>query len=143
MKKSRFYFMFLLLACVSISTQAREAEYNTDSKELTIRGVKVDGNLVFDVKVKLNDFEFLEDPVPSIEEPVPSTRCPAQTVTNFTRIENGMTLDQVNSIIGCNGVLLETDFDDGLLKTKYLWEFDNAKDASSVVLAFEHNILIL
>jgi hypothetical protein len=136
MKRSSFYFTLLLLTGISISVQAMEAEYNTETKKLTIQGVKVDGNVVYDVEVKLNDFNVLS-------QEVSISGCPAQNATNFSQITNGMTLDQVNSTIGCVGLLLETDFDDGLLKTKYLWKFDNTPDATSIVFAFERNILIL
>ncbi len=135
MKKSRFYFAFLLLTGISISALAMEPEFDPDSNELIVPGVRVKGALVYDVKLKLNDYEIL-----SLSE---SRTCPAQNATNFSQITNGMTLEQVNSIIGCEGVLLETDFNDGLLKTKYLWKFDNVSDAASIVLAFEQNILIL
>ncbi len=138
MKKSRISFMYILFVCISINAQAEGPEYDTKSKELIIPGLKVDGNLVYDVKLKLNDVDRL-----SVSLSI--SGCPAQNATNFSQITNGMTLEQVNSIIGCEGVLLETDFDDGLLKTKYLWKFDNTSDANatSIVLAFERNILIL
>ncbi|MCF6204462.1 MAG: hypothetical protein L3J59_12485 [Methylococcaceae bacterium] len=134
MKKTRFYFTLLLLTGSFINTQAVGAEYNNASKELTVQRVKVDNGLVYDVKLKLKDFDILEISV--------SGSCPAQNATNIGQITNGMTLDQVNSIIGCVGVLLETDLDDGLLKTKYLWKFDGADDAS-IVFAFEGNRLVL
>jgi hypothetical protein len=139
MKKPRFSFMYILFVCISINAQAVDSQYNNKSKELIIPSVKVDGSTVYyDVKVKLKEFEVLD-------KSLSSSLCPAQNVNNFARIGNGMTLEQVNSIIGCEGVLLETDFDDGLLKTKYLWKFDNTSDANatSIVLAFERNILIL
>lgn len=138
MKKSIFYFTFLLLTGISINSQAMETVYNNDSKELSISGLKIDGDdVLYDVKVKLEGYELL-----SPLQPTPAA-CPAQSASNFMQITNGMTLDQVNSIIGCEGALLETDFDDGLLKTKYVWKFDNTTNAASIVLAFEQNILIL
>ena len=139
MKKPSFSFMYILFVCISINAQAVDSQYNNKSQELIIPSVKVDESTVYyDVKVKLEEFKVLE-------LSLTSSLCPAQNVNNFGRIENGMSLEQVNGIIGCDGALLETDFDDGLLKTKYLWKFDNTSDAdaTSTVLAFERNILIL
>ena len=139
MKKPSFSFMYILFVCISINAQAVDSQYNNKSQELIIPSVKVDESTVYyDVKVKLEEFKVLE-------LSLTSSLCPAQNVNNFGRIENGMSLEQVNGIIGCDGALLETDFDDGLLKTKYLWKFDNTSDAdaTSIVLAFERNILIL
>jgi len=134
MKKSRFSFMLLFLACISINAQAVEPEYKSDTKELTIPSVKVDGVMFYDVRVRLNDPQIIES------SKISSSGCPAENAENFLRIKDGMNLDEVKRIIGCDGVLLNTGLDDGILKEKYIWKFTPGD--ASIVLDFERGKFI-
>jgi len=138
MKKSIFYFMLLMLTCISINAQAEEAEYNSESKILKIPAVKVNGDEFYNVEVKINDFENITPPV---LVPGPEPKCSAENATNFQHIKNGDSLDDLNGKIGCTGILKHSAFDDGILKEKYIWKFTPGD--ASIELAFEKGRLVL
>lgn len=148
MKKSRFSLILLLLSCASIHVQAEEAEYNSTTKELSIPGLILDDDTTHDIKMKLtfdrNSETLQGDFVISDIADVPSkSKCPAKNATNFSKIHNGMSLEEVNSTIGCEGVLQKINLNDGPLKSQYLWSFNNTSSDASILLFFENNFLIL
>jgi hypothetical protein len=143
MNKSKFTFMFLLVACISINAQAIEPEYNPSSQELSIPVLKVEGELFYDVKVKIIK---ADPPVYSQVAPAPLAKCLTQNADKFSEIKKGMTLDIVNHTVGCNGVIQHTNIDDGILKTKYLWTFEDDSGEvlpATILLSFEKKKLIL
>jgi hypothetical protein len=110
MKNSRITLVSLLLANVSINTYAVEAEYTPSSKILTIPTVKIGDGFVYDAELKLNDagsFDIIGySETPSSGGDV-DAKCTKDKITpeKYNQLESGMTLEQVNTIIGCQGKL--------------------------------------
>ncbi len=143
MKKSRFSFLLLLLSCVSFNGQAIEPEYNIDSKELSVSGVKV-GDLFYDVKLKrIEDSDDGSIRLQLTNADQVAKGCSAENASKFRGIKNGWNLDQVNTEIECAGVPESTKFEDGVLKQRYKWRFNGTPDTASIVLFFEQDKLIL
>lgn len=120
MKKTTFTSAFLL---TSIALQASaigisqvdnnattESAYNVDSRVLTIPSVKIGNDYVYNARLKLNDLgsfdiiEYSETP-PIIETSVTCTSTHI-TLDKRNQISIGMTLDQVNHIMGCEESLI-------------------------------------
>ncbi|MCF6204463.1 MAG: hypothetical protein L3J59_12490 [Methylococcaceae bacterium] len=106
MRQPKTALVFLLLAIISFSTLAEDAEYNADSKILTIPTVKVPDGYIYDVKLKLNSLEgltYLKHPSSDSLK----TECSKENLTAkvFNQITNGMTLAQASHIVGCKAKL--------------------------------------
>ena len=129
--------MLLFLACTSINVQAAEPEYKSDTRVLSIPSVKIDDVMFYDVKVKLNDPEVIDS------SNISSSGCSSENAKKFRGIKNGWSSEQVNTEIGCEGVLQSTKVEDGVLKQRYKWSFKDTPDTASIVLFFEQDKLIL
>jgi hypothetical protein len=111
----------LLLLGLSMNIFAAEPEYNPDSKVLSIPTVKFLNTHLYNAKLKLNDvgtFDILGySETPSSDGGV---KCTADKITlkKFNQITNGMTLEQVNSIIECSGDLKASH---AVVGDFYLW----------------------
>ena len=135
MKKTRISLLFL---CMPLIVFAAEPEYNPDSKILSIPTVKFLNTHLYDAKLKLNNagtFDILGySETPSSD----GVKCTADKITaeKFNQITNGMTLEQVNSIIGCTG-----DFKAShqLVGDFYLWA-ENSEPRIEVT--FKNNIVV-
>ncbi len=106
MRQPKTALVFLLLANISFNVLAEDAEYNADSKILTIPTVKVPNGYIYDVKLKLNILEGLTYSKRPSSDSL-KTECSKEnlTVKIFNQIFNGMTLDQVSHIVGCKAKL--------------------------------------
>jgi len=105
-RQSQISLIFLLLANISFSALAEDAEYNAESKILTIPTVKVPDGYIYDVKLKLNSLEgltYLKRPSSDSLK----TECTKKNITFeiFNQISNGMTLGQASHIVGCKAQL--------------------------------------
>lgn len=111
----------LLFLCMPLSLFAAEPEYNPNSKVLSIPTVKFLNTHLYNAKLKLNDvgtFDILGySETPSSDGGV---KCTTDKITTekFNQITNGMTLEQVNSIIGCSGDLKASH---AVVGDFYLW----------------------
>jgi hypothetical protein len=98
----------LLSIVFTMNVLAVEPEYNPDSKVLSIPTVKFRNIHLYDATLKLNDagtFDILRySETPSSNGGIKCTEDKI-TLEKFNQITNGMTLEQVNSIIGCSGDL--------------------------------------
>ncbi len=109
MKKS-ITLVSLLLASVSVNVFASEPEYTPDSKVLTIPIIKIGDSFVYDATLKLNEagsFDIIGYSDTATSGGGLDAKCTDGKITleKFKQIEVGMTLEQVNNIIGCKGEL--------------------------------------
>ncbi len=142
MKNLRITLAFLLLANISINAYAVESEYIPSSKILTIPTVKIGDGFVYDAKLKLNGAGSF-DIVGYSETPPTSgnvdTKCTEDKITleKYKQITDEMTLEQVNSVIGCAGKLntVEGTSDEYY----YKWEADSLP---RIDVTFKNNIVV-
>ena len=93
---------------------AAEPEFNPDSKILSIPSVKIGDGYVYNAKLKLNNVGGFDiegySKTPSSGGEI-EAKCTEDKIVleKFEQITNGMTFEQVNSIIGCKGELLARD----------------------------------
>ncbi|SHE23087.1 hypothetical protein BPUTEOMOX_1881 [methanotrophic endosymbiont of Bathymodiolus puteoserpentis (Logatchev)] len=135
--KSGFCLVSLFLSLSFVETSVAESEFHTDSGILTIPTVKVGNSYVYDAQLRLNNagsFDIIGySQNPSNSRSVDDV-CTDKHITleKYQQIKNGMTLDQVNSIIGCKEKLHGVS--SGI--TIYKW---NASAFPLVQVAFDSN----
>lgn len=129
----------LLWIGFSMNVLAAEPEYNPESKILSIPTVKFLDIHLYDATLKLNDagtFDILGySETPSSGEGVKCTEDKI-TLEKFNQITSGMTLEQVNSIIGCAGALKASN---ELVGDFYLWA-ENAEPR--VEITFKSDVVV-
>ncbi len=111
MKKSATALVALFISIHSIHSLAAEPEYDIKSRILSIPSIKIDEGHVYDATLKLNDSGSF-DIVGFSDEPKPQEgdiddECTPDHITldKFNQLTAGMTIEQVNSLIGCEGEL--------------------------------------
>lgn len=111
MKQAKIVLAAMLLTGLSSHTLADEAEYDIASEILTIPSVKIGEDHVYDATLKLND-EGSFDVVGFSDKPTASggsvdAECTPEHITldTFNQLTTGMSVEQVNSLIGCKGEL--------------------------------------
>jgi len=104
--KSGFFLVSLFLSLSFVETSVAESEFHTGSGILTIPTVKVGNSYVYDAQLRLNNagsFDLIGYSQDSSNGGSVDDVCTDKHITleKYQQIKNGMTLDQVNSIIGC------------------------------------------
>ncbi len=139
MKKTRISLISFLLAGTSVNALAVESEFNPDSKILSIPSVKIGDGFVYDAKLKLNNagsFDIIGYSETSSSGGDVDKKCTEDKITleKFEKITDGMTLEQVNSIIGCKGELMIIDES----SANYVW---TGSVGSVIDIFFRNNTL--
>ncbi len=130
---------FLLLSLSFIVYAGEVAEYNPETKILTIPTVKVAGGYIYDVKLQLDDLEGLVySKSPSIS--TINSECSKEKITfdRYKQIANGMTLDQVTNIIGCKAELNLVSSGRSL----YKWVGTKSPVVPKISIQVENNIVV-
>lgn len=107
MRTPKITLIFLFLLAISFNGIAAEIEYKVDSKVLTIPAMKIGNGYLYDVKLRLNQFDIISfSKSPSLVSHK-NRKCTEEKIllSKYNQIETGMTLNQVNNIIGCKGKL--------------------------------------
>jgi len=140
MKKLGIVAIPFLLASLSINALA-ESEYHLDSRTLTIPSVKIGNSHVYDAKLKLNDaggFDIISySDQPVVVGGTVDVKCTPDHVTleKMNQIENGMTFDQVNNVLGCTGELRSASGS----SSSYKWEGENYRP--SIIIHFVSDVV--
>ena len=139
MRPPKIALVLLLLINIPFAVLAEDAEYNAESKILTIPTVKVAGGYIYNVQIKLDDLDGL------IYSKSPATgsiysECPKEKITldKFKQIANGMTLDQVTNIIGCKAKLNLVSSGRSL----YKWVGVKSPVVPKISIQVENNIVV-
>lgn len=109
MQQVKMIWVTILLSSLSIHALADEPEYKIDTKILTIPEIKVGEEHVYNAMLKLNDagnFEIVGfSNQPSLPGIVIDDKCTPDHLTfdKFKQITNGMSVEQINSLLGCKG----------------------------------------
>lgn len=118
-----------------------EADYDINSKVLTIPSVKIGDIYVYNAKLQLNSIGnfvilgFSETP-PQAENIASKCTKDLITIETFQMITKGMTLDEVNKIIGCRGELESATN----IFLDYRWT-ENIVTTSSISISFVDNVV--
>ncbi|MCF6204464.1 MAG: hypothetical protein L3J59_12495 [Methylococcaceae bacterium] len=142
--KSTILTLSLLLSLTSLNVLA-ESEYLSDSRLLIIPKIKKGNGFIYNATLKLNDAGSFD--IVGYSETTPSgsegSTCTADKITHekFNQISNGMTLEQVNSIVGCNGELEWVTPGMSGDRSAYAWYGENRPP--EITIHIENNIVVL
>ena len=133
-----------LLMGASFTTLADESEYNVDTRVLTIPTVKIGNSFVYDARLHLNDagsfdlIGFSENPLVSVG--VVDAVCTPNHVTldKLDLLKNGLTVEQVNNIMGCEGTLQSA----GSGLTSIWWQGGGRSIKPVMAVSFQNGALI-
>lgn len=149
MKQAKITLIAMMLTSVSVHILADEPEYDVDSKILSIPTVIIGEERVYDATLKLNDagsFDIIGfSDEPSLSSAVIDAECTPEHITldKFNLLTTRMSVEQVNSLIGCEGELqiANTNFsefwwvgNDRLLKPLISVKFGNNSSFSQTYL---------
>lgn len=150
MKKSKFCFILLLLACLSMGATAEESEYFPKTGELKLIQIKVkngENSEFYNATLKKkedseSDILSFEVAPNTLQQTIPpSEKCPKENTVYFNDLKNGDSLRRVQAIFECNGTLQGNPVVDGdFRKTTYKWEFTGG---APIELKFENDKLVL
>ena len=110
MNKLKILLVPLLLVLTSAKAAPTGSEFYSDSGILTIPSVKVGDIYVYDAQLRLNNtgsFDLVGYSLSPSNGVFVDDECRDKHITleKYQQIKSGMTLDQVNSIVGCKGQL--------------------------------------
>lgn len=111
MKKFKITQFALLLTVISNNTLAIEPEFDLDSLILTIPTIKVGNDHVYDATLKLKtsrsfDLIGFSDQPPITDKDIDAECTPEHVnLDTFNQITEGMTFEQVTTLIGCESEL--------------------------------------
>jgi hypothetical protein len=110
MNKLKILLVPLLLVLSSAKAAPTESEFYSDSGILTIPSVKVGDIYVYDAQLRLNNagsFDLVGYSLSPSNGVFVDDECRDKHITleKYQQIKSGMTLEQVNSIVGCKGQL--------------------------------------
>ena len=119
----------LAILLFTVNVAAEDAEFDLSTSILTIPTVNIGSSSIYDVKLQMNGAgEFIMtgySPTPSTStggSVLPTCTSTLITLEKYNQIQDGMTLDQANSIMGCEGTLYGVDNGN----TMYEWQGDDS-----------------
>ncbi|MCK5830067.1 MAG: hypothetical protein KAH20_07155 [Methylococcales bacterium] len=110
MKNLRITLLSLIVSSISINAHAVESEYTPNTRVLTIPSIKIGNSFVYNAKLQLNNtgsfdiVEYSNNPA-NVEDKVGECTQNHITEDKFRKITAGMTIGEVNKLIGCEGGL--------------------------------------